>query len=428
MRWSADGGYARFSRHLRCLTRCSPGWSMPESEPVGGRDERVATDVFVGADEVATFWHAAWPTRANTRRRPGHVSGTRAVIVPGVDGAATASAMPTADKASSPTDRWPVNFAVVDASFAAMLVQLRAIDEGLGAWFFGFDAAAYRDAFAVPDDVVLVGAVAVGVPGGRVHQADERSGEEPTSRKRSEGLSIGVRYIEVACGSLPTPARSTTGAHARHADHRPPEPDVHRRRTARRARRRAQHRPRDRGATPASASSRGMTRSSSAWATTHARPTSRRSGLAPSGRPPRSCCVTSPPGSTCTLTATTSKLTDTARRLGLGDKGGRHSPFARSLGRIVQFGLARQAGASSLAVRRQIPPLPQRQRTGGGSALRCRRHRHVDPAEHTGIGGDEHDRRGLRRTRPQRWRLQPERGRRWPRCHRRAAAGVGLRS
>src|SRR5579864_2428284 len=33
-------------------------------------------------------------------------------------------------------------------------------------------------------------------------------------------------------------------------------------------------------------------------------------------------------------------LTDTARQLGLGDKGGRHSPFVRALTRCVQFDLA----------------------------------------------------------------------------------------
>src|SRR5438309_10349985 len=32
-------------------------------------------------------------------------------------------------------------------------------------------------------------------------------------------------------------------------------------------------------------------------------------------------------------------LGDTAKALGLGDKGGRHSPFMRSLGRLCQFDL-----------------------------------------------------------------------------------------
>lgn len=51
----------------------------------------------------------------------------------------------------------------------------------------------------------------------------------------------------------------------------------------------------------------------------------------------------------------------TARRLGLGDKGGRHSPFMRSLARLVQFELAQMEDERTLAVRRRVPPLNRRQ-------------------------------------------------------------------
>jgi hypothetical protein len=54
-------------------------------------------------------------------------------------------------------------------------------------------------------------------------------------------------------------------------------------------------------------------------------------------------------------------LADTARCLGLGDKGGRHSPFMRSLARLVQFDLAQAQGDPVLAVRRKVPPLSRRQ-------------------------------------------------------------------
>ncbi len=51
-----------------------------------------------------------------------------------------------------------------------------------------------------------------------------------------------------------------------------------------------------------------------------------------------------------------------ARQLGLGDKGGRHSPFARSLGRLVQFEIARwQPRDGELEVRRRVPPLNRKQ-------------------------------------------------------------------
>jgi len=53
-------------------------------------------------------------------------------------------------------------------------------------------------------------------------------------------------------------------------------------------------------------------------------------------------------------------LADTARGLGLGDKGGRHSPFMRALSRLVQFEMAQPKGRE-LYVRRKVPPLTTRQ-------------------------------------------------------------------
>jgi hypothetical protein len=59
-------------------------------------------------------------------------------------------------------------------------------------------------------------------------------------------------------------------------------------------------------------------------------------------------------------------LAVTARRLGLGEKGGRHGPFLRSVARLVQFELAElddgdEIAATTLAVRRRVPPLNRRQ-------------------------------------------------------------------
>ena len=54
-------------------------------------------------------------------------------------------------------------------------------------------------------------------------------------------------------------------------------------------------------------------------------------------------------------------MADTARALGLGDKGGRHSPFMRAITRVCQFDLARMQGDGELDVRRRLPPLNRRQ-------------------------------------------------------------------
>jgi hypothetical protein len=62
-----------------------------------------------------------------------------------------------------------------------------------------------------------------------------------------------------------------------------------------------------------------------------------------------------------------------ARELGLGDKGGRHSPFARALARLVQFEIARwHESQGTLEVRRNVPPLNRRQVSHLPDALRTR--------------------------------------------------------
>ena len=53
-------------------------------------------------------------------------------------------------------------------------------------------------------------------------------------------------------------------------------------------------------------------------------------------------------------------LAETARALGLGDRGGRHSPFLRALHRTVLFELAQPREDDVLAVRSKLPPLSRR--------------------------------------------------------------------
>ena len=53
-------------------------------------------------------------------------------------------------------------------------------------------------------------------------------------------------------------------------------------------------------------------------------------------------------------------LGETARALGLGDRGGRNSPFVRTLNRMVQFDLARVSAPEEIQVVRRLPPLTRR--------------------------------------------------------------------
>jgi nitroreductase len=61
--------------------------------------------------------------------------------------------------------RWPVPYWDIDTGFAALLMLLTAVDEGLGACFFGVPPekmAAFREAFGVPGEYTPIGCVSVG--------------------------------------------------------------------------------------------------------------------------------------------------------------------------------------------------------------------------------------------------------------------------
>jgi nitroreductase len=66
----------------------------------------------------------------------------------------------------SDEERWPVPFWYVDAGMASMCILLAAVDEGLGAWFFGFaeGEAAVLEHFGVPPQFRPAGAIALGWP------------------------------------------------------------------------------------------------------------------------------------------------------------------------------------------------------------------------------------------------------------------------
>lgn len=83
------------------------------------------------------------------------------------------------------TDRdethWPVAYWDIDVGMAALIMLLVAVDEGLGALFFGAHAPTHdevRGALGLPDDRTIVGIVAIGY-------ADEpRQTGSPTRRTR----------------------------------------------------------------------------------------------------------------------------------------------------------------------------------------------------------------------------------------------------
>jgi nitroreductase len=75
-----------------------------------------------------------------------------------------------ADKGWTDKDeaRWPVPFWHIDTGMAALLILQTAVDEGLGAVYFGIvpeAVARFRSVFEVPDDQEPIGAIAIGYDG-----------------------------------------------------------------------------------------------------------------------------------------------------------------------------------------------------------------------------------------------------------------------
>jgi len=63
--------------------------------------------------------------------------------------------------------RWPVPYWDIDTGMAALMILLTAVDEGLGACFFGTPPEVHEDvfeAFDIPHDRHLVGVVSLGYP------------------------------------------------------------------------------------------------------------------------------------------------------------------------------------------------------------------------------------------------------------------------
>ena len=79
--------------------------------------------------------------------------------------------------------RWPVPYWDIDTGMASMLILLTAVDEGLGALFFGIfgeHVDAFRSVFGVPAAFSPIGAIAVG------HRAADRP--SPSLRRGRRGV------------------------------------------------------------------------------------------------------------------------------------------------------------------------------------------------------------------------------------------------
>ncbi|MGI9022794.1 MAG: nitroreductase family protein [Acidimicrobiales bacterium] len=119
-----------------------------------------------GPEQTSRFWASSRSPDGDDARTtwPGVLRAPVLIVVLASEAAYRARySEPDKQRSHSGDQRWLVPYWHVDAGFAALLALLTAVDQGLGALFFGVaDATGLRAEFGIPDTHEPVGAVAVG--------------------------------------------------------------------------------------------------------------------------------------------------------------------------------------------------------------------------------------------------------------------------
>ncbi len=120
-------------------------------------------------DDVHHYWEATTDSLEDPDRWLRGMMRAPVLVVPCSSKAAYLRRYAEPDKGWTDEDeaRWPVPFWHMDAAMASLLVLLTAVDEGLGACFFGIPPAkvgAVRAGFGIPPEFDPVGAITLGHP------------------------------------------------------------------------------------------------------------------------------------------------------------------------------------------------------------------------------------------------------------------------
>jgi nitroreductase len=129
--------------------------------PSAGFSQGQSFLVLTEADDRKRFWSVAGVAVAESART------APVVIVPMSRKRVYLDRYAEPDKGWTDRDeaRWPVPFWHIDTGMAALLILQTAVDEGLGAVYFGIVPEAvqpFRDGFGVPADTEPIGAIAIG--------------------------------------------------------------------------------------------------------------------------------------------------------------------------------------------------------------------------------------------------------------------------
>ncbi|GGD08335.1 nitroreductase family protein [Nocardioides daphniae] len=134
-------------------------------------------------DDVARFWRATSPDPDADNAWLRGMRSAPAIVVPLAHKDAYLDRYAEPDKGWTDRDegRWVAPYWFVDTGMASLMVLLTAVDEGLGACFFGIpveQVEAFRAEFGVPAAYAPIGAVAIG------HPAEAPRRGSPTRRPR----------------------------------------------------------------------------------------------------------------------------------------------------------------------------------------------------------------------------------------------------
>jgi nitroreductase len=149
--------------------------------PSAGFSQGLDLLVLEGPDAVRDFWLATADPRFD---KPYSTAEPAVIVLVLSDRQAYLDRYGAPDKAGlgmEVEEGWPVPYWDLDAAMAVMLLLLTAVDEGVGAWYFGVfhGAEALLADLGVPDGRRLIGAVALGWP-----PAGDRSTGSARSRPR----------------------------------------------------------------------------------------------------------------------------------------------------------------------------------------------------------------------------------------------------
>lgn len=154
--------------------------------PSAGNTQGTDLVVMNGPEQTARYWDVTLPVERRAAFPWPGLLRAPVLVIPLASSAAYVERYRERDKATSGlgdgADAWAVPYWYVDAAFMAMLIQLAAVDEGLGALFFGIfeHTDALMAALAVPEDRRPIGTIALGHPD---EGSDRPSGSSARARR-----------------------------------------------------------------------------------------------------------------------------------------------------------------------------------------------------------------------------------------------------